>query len=186
VSGVRPASTTPLAVGLAIVAILGACASPGTTASGPRDTPTGTATGSVTSSALPPIMFTVVSAEPAKRSNAELAVAFDAATAAGLMAKPPSGIDFSQQALVCLYLGDRTGAWTVSLLSAAVSAGSLSVRARETRPRSGAPGSDQITHPATCATIDRASLPVGSVSAHAEDTTSGEFIVAATISVPAR
>jgi len=127
VSPARPASTA-LAAGLALGAILGACASPGATASGPH----------------------------------------------------------GQQALVCLYLGERTGSWTVSLLSATVSSGSLTVRARETRPRSGAPGSDQITHPATCATIDRASLPLGSLSAGAEDTASDEFIVAATISVPAR
>ncbi len=45
---------------------------------------------------------------------------------------------------------------------------------------------DRISYPGTCATIDRASLPVGSLAARAEDTTSGEFIVAATINVPAR
>jgi hypothetical protein len=125
-------------------------------------------------------------AEPARRSNAELAMAFDAATGARLLAQPPAGIDFSQQALVCLYLGERIGPWTVTLLSAALSSGSLAVRARETRPRNGAPGSDQITYPGTCATIDRASLPVGSLAARADDTTSGEFIVAASINVPAR
>ncbi|MDP9272564.1 MAG: hypothetical protein M3O93_03375 [Chloroflexota bacterium] len=131
-------------------------------------------------------MFAALAAEPAKRLNAELGVAFDADGAGRLLAQLPSGIDFSRQALVCLYLGERTGPWTVTLLSAALSSGSLTVRARETRPRSGAPGSDQISYPGTCATIDRASLPVGSLAARAEDTTSGEFIVAATINVPAR
>lgn len=175
-----------LSASLGLGTILTACASPGATASGPRVTSTETGGASASSSALPPIVFAPLPAEPAKRSNAELGVAFDAEGAARLLAQPPSGIDFGREALVCLYLGERTGPWTVTLLSAAVSSGSLTVRARETRPRSGAPGSDQIGYPGTCATIDRASLPVGSLAARAEDTTSGEFIVAATINVPAR
>jgi hypothetical protein len=175
-----------LSASLGLGTILTACASPGATASGARVTPTETAAGSASSSALPPIVFAPLAAEPAKRSNAELAAAFDAEGAAILLAQPPAGIDFSRQAVVCLYLGERTGPWTVTLLSAALSSGSLTVRAREIRPRSGAPGSDQISYPGTCATIDRASLPVGSLAARAEDTTSGEFIVAATINVPPR
>jgi hypothetical protein len=175
-----------LSASLGLGTILTACASPGATASGARVTPTETAAGSASSSALPPIVFAPLAAEPAKRSNAELAAAFDAEGAAILLAQPPAGIDFSRQAVVCLYLGERTGPWTVTLLSAALSSGSLTVRAREIRPRSGAPGSDQISYPGTCATIVRASLPAGSLAARAEDTTSGEFIVAATINVPAR
>lgn len=186
-SSLGPAGRAVLSASLGLGTILTACASPGASLSGsPRVTSTETAAGSASSSARPPIVFAPLAAEPAKRSNAELAVAFDAEAAARLLTQPPSGIDFSRQALVCLYLGERTGPWTVTLLSAALSPGSLMVRARETRPRSGAPGSDQISYPGTCATIVRASLPVGSLAARAEDTTSGEFIVAATINVPAR
>jgi hypothetical protein len=185
-SRLGPAGRAVLSASLGLGTILTACAPPGATASGPQVPSTETGAGSASSSALPPMVFAPLAAEPAKRSNAELALAFDAEGAARLLAQPPSAIDFSRQALVCLYLGERTGPWTVTLLSAALSPGSLTVRARETRPRSGAPGSDQMSYPGTCATIDRASLPVGSLAARAEDTTSGEFIVAATINVPPR
>jgi hypothetical protein len=161
-----------------------ACASPAASPSVIGPTPSA-ASPSVKASTQPPIAFAPMSAEPAKRSNAKLAIAFDATGAASLLAKAPTGVDFSTQALVCLYLGERTGPWTVTLVSGSLSGGVLSIRARETRPRSGAPGSDQASFPATCATLDRASLPVGSLKARAEDTTSGEFIVEATISVPA-
>jgi hypothetical protein len=58
------------------------------------------------------------------------------------------------------------------------------VRAREAPPR-GTTGSKGTTYPASCGTIDRRALPAGSLAVRADDTVSGEFIVAATVTVPA-
>lgn len=176
-------------IGIAAAALLlGACASataPGTTPPG-GDASSGAPASvpAATPSAPPGLALTPLTARPAERPQAALGLAFDAAQAASLLVSVPEGIDFSTSAVLCVYLGERTGSWSLTLVSAALEGGTLRVRAREAPPRATA-GATRTTYPAACGTLDRRALPAGSLAARADDTASGEFIVAATVTVPA-
>jgi hypothetical protein len=137
-----------------------------------------------TASVPPGLAFAPLTARPAERPQAALDLAFDAANAASLLAAAPEAIDFSTSALLCVYLGERAGSWSLTLVSAALEGGTLRVRAREAPPR-GTTGGARTTYPASCGTIDRRALPAGTLAVRADDTVSGEFIVAATVTVPA-
>lgn len=124
-------------------------------------------------------------AEPGEREEAGIAFAFDPSTADDLAKSLPADLDWDAGAVVCVYLGRRAeGGWGLAIQSANLVDGELRILARETRPAAGVdrPGP---THPADCATIDRAALPVGALSVRADDTVSDEFIVSGEVDVPA-
>lgn len=127
-------------------------------------------------------LLSEVDATPALRTEAGIAMAFDAEGAA-VLAEVATTIDFGSRALVCVYLGQRpTGGWGLSLTSAMLRDGTLEISARETRPGGGAP--QETTYPADCALLDRAALPVGSLAVRADDTISEEFIIDGEVGVP--
>ena len=165
-------------VGIAIVSVLGACST---------TTPSPSAAGSDVHSYPSPTGVTltaVTDVEILPQTEAAILAAFDAESAAALVASVPAGLDFAESGLICVYLGERsTGGWSLALQSASVVNGELQILAREGRPpASGGPAG--TTYPAGCGTITRAGLPTGTVSARADDTVSEEFIVSGTITVP--
>lgn len=153
------------------LALLTACAGAGT------DAPA--------SHAPPAPVLTRVEGTPAQVEEAAIRVAFDAAAAADLISPVPAGLDFSTDALLCVYLGERpTGGWGLALQSASLVDGELRILGRETRPRGNA--TQALTYPGDCASLPRAALPPGELAVRADDTISDEFIVEATIQVPSR
>ncbi|HET9879062.1 MAG TPA: hypothetical protein VFQ81_07180 [Candidatus Limnocylindria bacterium] len=123
-------------------------------------------------------------ARPVRREAAMIGIAFDAATARTLVADP-APLDFASEALLCLALGERaTSGWSVTIQSISLDGSRMSILAREARPRTGGPSAGP-TYPADCAAIDRSVLSPGELLVRADDTISDEFIVDATIEVPA-
>jgi hypothetical protein len=120
-------------------------------------------------------------ATPAPRDEASVEAAFDAASAADLLDSVPA-LDFDSQAVLCLYLGERTGTWGFSVSGLTIEDGKLHIASAERRPRG---GDTATTHPAQCLAVDRADLPAGELAVTADDTVSDEFIVGGTIQVPA-
>lgn len=128
----------------------------------------------------------VADARPVRSEEATIGIAFDAGQATALVTEPPS-IDYASQALLCVALGERsTGGWSVTIQSITLDGAEMSILAREARPRAGTGTTHAATYPADCAVIDRTVLPVGELMVRADDTISDEFIVDATIDVPAR
>lgn len=119
-------------------------------------------------------------ASPANRDSAGVAAAFDA-TAATELVTPAPQIDYEQRALLCLFLGRRSGRWTLDLQTVRLNGTTLEIEARERPPR--VAGSEATT-PAACATVRRAGLPTGSLKVSAHDTESDEFITDGAIQVP--
>jgi hypothetical protein len=190
---VRPAARWPMTILLLAVAavLLAACAP---TASAPAAS-TRPASASVTpppsvvqpsvdgaSADATPAGLDLQPAEgtPATRTEAGVAAAFDADAAATLVSPAPS-VDYAARAVICVYLGTRTGRWTLDLQSAQLSASTLSIEARERPPRT---ASAESTTPAACGTLRRDALPVGELAVSAHDTVSDEFITEGTIEVP--
>jgi hypothetical protein len=185
VGPVRPVSaagwlTPALVLALAAVA-LAACA------------PAASATASTSASATPPTLPSgtgsaaaglelqpLAGASPATRTEAGVAVAFDTDAAAKLVSSAPS-VDYATRALLCVFLGERSGRWTLDLQSAQLSGSTLSIEARERPPRTA--GTD-VTTPAACGTLQRDGLPAGELKVSAHDTVSDEFITEGTIEVP--
>ena len=113
-----------------------------------------------------------------------MAVAFDTDAAADLVTAVPADLDFSEHALVCVFLGPRlTTGWSLDLRTASLTGAELRIRARETAPRTET--SEETTYPADCALLSRAALPVGELRVWADDTVTDEFIAEAVIAVPA-
>ena len=132
----------------------------------------------------PGLALSDVEAEPIERPEAGIAMAFDAAMAADLVAAVPDTIDFTSKALVCVYLGERpTAGWRLDLDSATFSGGELRIEARENPPRTDG-GELRPTFPADCALLNRGALPAGRLTVSAHDTLSDEAIVAGTVVVP--
>jgi hypothetical protein len=124
-------------------------------------------------------------AVPAQREDAAIEAAFDPESAAALAGSLPADLDWASTGVICVSLGRRAdGGWSLAIQGASLVDGELRVRARETRP---APGVDRPgpSFAADCATIDRASLPLGTLPARADDTVTDEFIVAGDLKVPA-
>jgi hypothetical protein len=118
---------------------------------------------------------------PAERPEAGIGFAFDDSSAVAMIDPPPQ-IDYSERAVVCVYLGRRTGRWTLDLQSASLEGRTLQIEARERAPRQ--PTSD-VTLPAACGTLRRAALPTGPLTVSAHDTVSDEFITKGDVVVPA-
>lgn len=130
-------------------------------------------------------MVRLPDAEPAEREVAAIEAAFDSRSGEALASALPADLDWSTTGVVCVYLGRRAeGGWRLAIQSASLADGELQVLARETQPVAGVdrPGP---TFPADCATVDRAALPVGTLTARATDTVSDEFIVAGELVIPA-
>jgi hypothetical protein len=143
----------------ATLVLLAACTAPG-------------ATSSPSASAQAPILvLRAVDAEPARREEAGIRLAFDAASAAELVVAVPPEVDFATDALLCVYLGERpTAGWGLDLQTASLAAGELRVLARETRPRGTV--EQVVTYPAGCGVLNRAALPPGELAVRADDTIS--------------
>lgn len=159
--------------------------------------PAGSAHPAVTPSAVPTtasepafsgsvLVVRLPDAEPAQREGAAIEAAFDPQSAAALASSLPADLDWGSIGVICVYLGRRAdGGWSLAIQGASLVDGELQVRARETRP---APGVERPgpSFAADCATIDRASLPIGTLPARADDTVTDEFIVDGDLEVPAR
>ncbi|HET8587720.1 MAG TPA: hypothetical protein VFM74_07590 [Candidatus Limnocylindria bacterium] len=117
---------------------------------------------------------------PLERPEAGIGMAFDDSGAVAMI-EPPPQIDYSERAVVCVYLGRRTGRWTLDLQSATLDGKTLEIAARERPPRQ--PTGD-ATLPAACATISRTALPTGQLKVTAHDTVSDEFITEGSVEVP--
>jgi len=160
---------------LATCLLLGACAGGGAASSAPSPS-RGVRTVS---------LARLTSPHPTQHVDATILIGFDAASAAAMVTSAPP-IDFASQALLCLYIGERsTGGWSVTLQSISLDGASLKILAREVEPRPGTGTTQAFTYPADCAIIDRTVLPIGQVAVRADDTTSDEFIVDAVVQVPA-
>lgn len=175
----------------ALAAALSACTgAPNATPSGSSDSGTASS-GAVTASPTPGGVRNVDFARitdgiPIAREAAEIGMAFDAGQAAQLVSEPPP-IDYASQAILCLSIGERpTGGWSVTIGSITLEDGAMQILAREGRPRPGEGTTQAFTYPGDCAVVDRTVLPVGPMAVRADDTISDEFIVDATIEVPAR
>jgi len=146
----------------------------------------GAATPSVapTGTERPVLSLTDIDAEPLEIREESVAVAFDRDAAAELVTAVPADVDFSEHALVCVFLGPRlTTGWSLDLRSASLTGGEVRIRARETAPRTET--QPETTYPADCALLGRAALPVGELRVWADDTVTDEFIADAVIEVPA-
>jgi hypothetical protein len=117
---------------------------------------------------------------PLERPEAGIGMAFDDSGAV-TMIEPPPQIDSGARAVVCVYLGRRTGRWTLDRQSANLDGRTLEIEARERPPRQ--PTSD-VTLPVACATISRTALPTGQLKVSAHDAVSDEFITEGSIEVP--
>ena len=124
-----------------------------------------------------------VQAEPIERPEAAIAMAFDADEAAALVVRVPEDLDFTTEALVCVYLGERPNAgWGLDLQTASLVDGELRILARETRPRGSV--DPVVTYPGDCGVLNRDALPAGELAVRADDTISDEFIVGGDVTVP--
>lgn len=187
----RPGSRASLAA--ALVAVLTACtggvASPTPTvgSGGSSSAATLSAAASATPGGVRNVDFArLTDGIPVAREAAEIGMAFDAGQAAGLVSEPPP-IDYATQAILCLSIGERpTGGWSVTISSITIENGEMRILAREGRPRPGEGTTQAFTYPGDCAVVDRTVLPIGPMAVRADDTISDEFIVDATIEVPAR
>ncbi len=169
---------------LALVAVVASgCGAPAATPSAsstngpsaaPTSEPSAAAAGGI---ALDPL----TGASAVRHPQAGIAAAFDAAGAAALVDPVPQ-VDFSRQGIVCVFLGQRTGSWTLDLQSARLSGGALELLGRERPPRG---GDTKTTYPAGCALLGRAGLPAGTIAVTAHDTVADEFITQGQIEVPA-
>jgi hypothetical protein len=131
----------------------------------------------------PVLSLTDVDVEPLEIREERVALAFDAASAAELVAQVPADLDFAESALACVFLGPRmTSGWSLDLRTASLSGGELRIRARETAPRTET--RPETTYPADCALLTRAALPAGELRVWADDTVTDEFIADAVIDVP--
>ena len=127
----------------------------------------------------------LANAHPKQHVDATILIGFDAASVATLVTAAPP-IDFTSQAVLCLYIGERsTGGWSVTLQSISLDGASMKILAREVEPRPGTGTTQAFSYPADCAIIDRTVLPIGQLAVRADDTTSDEFIVDAVVQVPA-
>ena len=110
-------------------------------------------------------------------------MAFDAEEAAALVVSVPDELDFSADALVCVYLGERAdprmGAGPAD--SVAGGRGAAPPGARDAAARHGRPGADL---PGRLRRVNRDALPVGHLAVRADDTISDEFIVGGDVTVP--
>jgi len=137
-----------------------------------------------TATERPVLTLTDVDAEPLEIREETVAVAFDADAAADLVTAVPADLDFSEHALVCVFLGPRlTTGWSLDLRTASLTGADLRIRARETAPRTET--REETTYPADCALLSRAALPVAELRVWADDTVTDEFIAEAVIDVPA-
>ena len=150
------------------------------------DTPSFVTEASPSADATTSVPLTRVTAgSPAPLEAAAVVVAFDAAVAGELIEPVPPDVDFATDALLCVYLGERsTGGWALALGSATLRGDELRILARETRPRGNV--TQALTYPGDCATVPLEALPAGSLTVRAHDTVSDELIVEGTIEVPAR
>jgi hypothetical protein len=124
-----------------------------------------------------------VDAEPREIREETVAVAFDEAEAAELVTAVPDDLDFSEHALVCVFLGPRqTTGWSLDLRTASLTGGELRIRARETAPRTET--RPETTYPADCALLSRGALAAGELRVWADDTVTDEFIADTVIDVP--
>jgi hypothetical protein len=132
----------------------------------------------------PPVLsLSDVDVEPLEIREETVAIAFDAESAAELVAEVPDDLDFEEMALACVFLGPRlTSGWSLDLRTASLSGGELRIRARETAPRTET--QPVTTYPADCGLLTRAALPAGELRVWADDTVTDEFIAEATIEVP--
>jgi hypothetical protein len=186
---VRPAAhwrTTTLVLAVAGV-FLAACAPAASSApASASDTPppslaqpsVGTASADATPAGLD--LQPLDEGTPLERPEAGIGMAFDDSGAV-TMIEPPPQINYGERAVVCVYLGRRTGRWTLDLQSANLNGRSLEIEARERPPRQ--PTGD-VTLPVACATISRTALPTGQLKVTAHDTVSDEFITEGSIEVP--
>jgi hypothetical protein len=95
----------------------------------------------------------------------------------------PDDLDFSEHALVCVFLGPRqTTGWSLDLRTASLTGGELRIRARETAPRTET--RPETTYPADCALLSRGALAAGELRVWADDTVTDEFIADTVIDVP--
>lgn len=180
----RPLAARALALPLAL-ALLAGCAGGGVdvAAGGSQGSSTGASPGNVRpapSAAEGLDLQPLADATPAKRDSAGVAAAFDATAAAELVSPAPQ-IDYAQRALLCLFLGTRSGRWTLDLQTLRLDGTTLEIEARERPPRV---SSSETTTPAACATVRRSALPTGSLKVSAHDTVSDEFITDGAIQVP--
>jgi hypothetical protein len=144
---------------------------------------TGSPASSPSPSQEPVLRLEDLDAEPAERREETVAVAFDADAAADLLIEVPPGLDFTQHAVVCVFLGPRlTSGWSLDLRTASLSDGELRIRARETAPRTET--RPETTYPADCGLLTRAALPPGELRVWADDTVTDEFIAETVIEVP--
>lgn len=141
-------------------------------------------TGEAAKSASPGVVLTrVAGGRPARHEAAAVRAAFDEEQAAELIRPVPGEIDFATDALLCVYLGERsTGGWGLALQSATLGPDGLRILARETRPRGNV--RPAASYPGDCATVPRSALPAGELAVRADDTISDELIVTGTIEVP--
>jgi hypothetical protein len=117
---------------------------------------------------------------PAHRSQAGVAMAFDTDQAEGLVAPAPA-LDFTERSLLCVFLGERSGRWTIDLQTAEMVGKTLEIEARERPPRQ---PDGETTTPAACGTLRRGALPAGELKVSAHDTVSDEFITEGVVEVP--
>jgi hypothetical protein len=138
---------------------------------------------SIGASSAPGLTLRSIQVEPVEREQAAIAMAFDAEEAAALVVSVPDELDFSTDALLCVYLGERpTAGWGLDLQTASLVGGELRIAARETRPRGAV---DQVvTYPGDCGVVSRDALPAGDLAVRADDTISDEFIVGGDVTVP--
>ncbi len=140
-------------------------------------------TASATTTEQPVLTLDDVDAEPREIREETVAVAFDAEAAAELVTAVPDDLDFSEHALICVFLGPRlTTGWSLDLRTASLTGDELRIRARETAPRTET--QEQATYPADCALLPRAALPAGELRVWADDTVTDEFIADTVVDVP--
>ena len=163
-----------LAVAVGLAALLAACSTGEPSSSAPS-----------ASATLPTLsLVALTDVEVVPQTEAAILAAFDAESAAALLTSVPASVDFGQVGVICVHLGERTtSGWAVDLQSASLVGGELQIRARETRPATGAGSAGQF-YPAGCGTVTRAALPAGELQVRADDTVSEEFIVDGVITVP--
>jgi hypothetical protein len=138
---------------------------------------------SVGASSAPGLTLRSVQVEPVAREQAAIAMAFDPEEAPALVTSVPDELDFSTDALVCVYLGERpTTGWGLDLQTASLVDGELHILARETRPRGTV--NQVVTYPGGCGVVNRTALPAGDLTVRADDTISDEFIVGGVVTVP--
>jgi len=145
---------------------------------------TAAASGTAEPSGPPALSLSTLDATPIEHQQEAVALAFDAAAAAGLLQSVPASLDFARDVVVCVFLGPRqTTGWSLDLRSASLSGNEVDIRARENAPRTGNERTE-VTYPADCALLNREALPTGELMVRADDTITGEFIAGTTVDVP--